>query len=313
MILSVALCTYNGAKYIEEQLRSILNQTMQVDEIVICDDGSIDETVEIVKRIKKDADVEIRIFQNEINLGFKENFFNGIEKCNGDVVFLSDQDDLWCPNKVDAIVRWLDAHSDKMVVFSDAFLIDETGNYLEGSLWKRFGFDRKKQKYFDKGFGLDIWAWSNRATGATMAVRKSYIESIGWRKSNDDFHDKIIALHGLEDQLLGYINQKLICYRLHGGQACGANNLSKELFSTPLKPCIPAFLDFDICSISDKGRKHVEFLFQRASCKFSWFGMAPITMIAKYFRDYHLWAYKYVIYDIYVSVRHSIKRVLYKD
>lgn len=312
MRLSVALCTYNGAKYIKEQLHSILNQTMPVDEIVVCDDGSADETIEIIERIAENVSTEIRVFQNKRNLGFKENFFNAINKCRGELVFLSDQDDVWCPQKVETIMRWFDAHADKKVVFTDALLIDENGNLLNEGLWQRFGFDKEKQRYFDKGYGLDIWAWSNRATGATMAVKKSFIETIDWRESADAFHDKIIALQGIVTYNIGYIDEKLIRYRMHGDQICGANCLPQEIYSTPLKPCYKTFFDFDMGSVPEKERMHLEFLFKRASFKNSWFGLEPILNCVTYFHEYRKGAFRFLCYDFYVSVRHSIKRILNK-
>lgn len=81
MKISVALCTYNGSKYIEEQLRSILNQTMQVDEIVICDDGSRDDTIQIIEEVKKEALTDIRIYRNETNLGVCANFQKAVDLC----------------------------------------------------------------------------------------------------------------------------------------------------------------------------------------------------------------------------------------
>lgn len=310
--LSVALCTYNGAGYIEEQIVSILSQTMPVDEIVVCDDASTDETLEIVERIQRDARIEIRVFKNEKNIGFKENFFSAIDKSSGDLVFLSDQDDVWCPNKVETIVRWFDTHADKMVVFTDALLMDVSGNLLSESLWQRFGFDKKKQKYFDKGYGLDIWAWSNRATGATMALKISFMETLNWRESADAFHDKIIALQGIIARSIGYIDEKLIRYRLHDDQTCGANRLSQEIYSTPLKPCCKTFLDFDMGGVPEKERMHLIFLFKRASFKESWFGWAPILSCSTYIHEYRKGAFRFFCYDFYVSVRHSIRRILNK-
>lgn len=127
MTVSVAMCTYNGAQYIEEQLLSILHQSVPVDEIVICDDGSTDETIEIIKRIKRDAAIPISIHINEPHLGVNLNFEKAIKLCHGDIIFLSDQDDIWEENKVDTIIDYFSTHEDKNVVFGDAVLIDRGG------------------------------------------------------------------------------------------------------------------------------------------------------------------------------------------
>lgn len=310
MKFSVALCTYNGAKYIEEQIRSILNQTMPVDEIVVCDDGSIDCTIDIVEKLKLTSEIPVIIIQNARNIGFKENFIKAMGLCRGDVIFLSDQDDVWLPDKVEKAISWFDAHPDKEVMFTDAILINENGEILDESLWQRFGFDKKKQKYFDRGYGLDIWAWCNRATGATMALKKDYLKKIDWSIGDGVFHDKTIALQGLIAEVLGYYEEKLIYYRLHGKQACGAKELPKELYNSPLVPCKEGFLDFDLDSLPERERKHVEFIYKRASSKNKWFGFFQFVSIPSYFRMYHGWAYKFYCYDLFVSIRHSIKRVL---
>lgn len=314
MKVSVALCIYNGAKYIREQLESILNQTKRVDEIVLCDDGSHDDTLAIVEDIRVNSDVTIRVYRNEHNVGFKENFFNAIDRCQGELVFLADQDDVWHSNKVETIVKWFDSHSDKMVVFTDATLIDGDGKPLEGSLWQRFGFDWKKQKYFDHGYALDIWGWSNRATGATMAVRKDFIDQIQWRQYANKFHDSIISWQGVATHSIGYINDKLVDYRLHDAQVCGADDMPVEFHNNPLKPVYadflyPGFLENDIQFIPETAQRNVTFILERSLFKKTWFGWGPISHIRSYTHFYHAWAYKFFLFDWYISVRHSLKRI----
>lgn len=309
-MISVALCTYNGERYIREQLESILNQTMKVDEIVVCDDGSEDHTVEIIEELRCKTNVPILLSQNTVNIGFRENFIKALYKCEGDLVFLSDQDDIWLPNKVETIVSWFEGNSDRSVVFTDATLINECGDRVTGTIWERYGFDKKKRKYFDHGFGLDIWAWCNRATGATMAIKKNILNVIDWNIGDGVFHDKTIALQALLSKELGYIEKPLLYYRIHDCQACGAVDLPKVLYYSPLAPCKKEFLDFDINCLPEKNRSHVEFVFFRASSKYNWFGLSLFISVPLYIRNYKTWAYKFFCYDLYVSIRHSLKRVL---
>jgi len=100
MKLSVALCTYNGEKFIEQQINSILNQSISIDEIVICDDQSTDKTVEILKKLQSEHKA-IVVIENEINLRSTKNFEKAISLCTGDFIFLSDQDDVWNAQKVE--------------------------------------------------------------------------------------------------------------------------------------------------------------------------------------------------------------------
>lgn len=308
-MFSVVVCTYNGAKYIREQIGSILGQTMPVDEIVICDDGSTDDTLGIVESAGKDCNCQFRVFQNEVQLGFKANFFSAIDRCNGDLIFLADQDDVWHPDKVKTVVGWFESHPDKNVVFSDASLIDEKGVAKEGSLWQRFGFDKKKQRFFDHGCALDIWMWSNRATGATIAVRKHFVDTTSWRKLADGYHDSIIAWQGVVSRSIGYIPMKLMDYRLHGEQVCGAEDLPAELYYSPLRPCPHIRVGGDINFFPEKEQKQVDFIVKRASFKNVWFGWGTISHLALYVKTYRGWAFKFFVYDLYISVRHSLKRV----
>ena len=102
-MISVAMCTYNGEKYIQEQLESIIYQSVPPDEIVICDDCSNDATLEIVKDILNSYDGIVQLVSNKHNLGYRKNFEKAISLCHGDIIFLSDQDDVWSSNKIEII------------------------------------------------------------------------------------------------------------------------------------------------------------------------------------------------------------------
>ena len=306
MKYSVAMCTYNGSEFIQEQLSSILNQTLPVDEIVICDDGSSDNTRELIQTIQHNSNISIALYENPSNLGFKYNFFRAISLCSGDLVFLSDQDDVWHPTKVETIAQWFCTHPTYNVVFTDASLIDSKGENLDECLWSRFGFDKKKQRYFDHGYGLDIWAWSNRATGATMVFKKQFFDSINWEDSSDEYHDKIIALHGLINNCMGYIPKPLVSYRIHNNQSCGAKDLPRELHYTPLRPCPLSYVDFDYGCFPEPVKNHILFLQIRSLTKKQ--GVQTIFRnITRYIKEYRVWAYKFFLFDLFITMRHRVK------
>lgn len=230
-MISVALCTYNGEKFIEEQVQSILRQTKAVDEIVVCDDGSKDVTLEIVRKIAEASVAEIRIYTNDKPLGVKENFRKAIELCMGDYVFLSDQDDIWLPHKVETIMNWFDAHPNKSVVFTDAYLVDENRVRYEGrTQFQGVGFRKLQQEMFMNGHGLEVFMMANRATGATMAFRKADVQL-----QKDDWgqilHDEYIAVKALLNDQLGMISEPLIEYRQHAGQQVGSSLSDKAIES----------------------------------------------------------------------------------
>ena len=134
MKISVALCTYNGEKFIEEQLKSILEQTVPITEIVIFDDGSSDTTVSKIGLVDQNNPGIIRLFQNKANVGFCKNFEKALTECNGDYIFFSDQDDVWHRDKVGKIISYL-TETGKYGVFTNADLMDRDGNSIGTTLF----------------------------------------------------------------------------------------------------------------------------------------------------------------------------------
>ncbi|WP_458527212.1 glycosyltransferase family 2 protein [Onishia taeanensis] len=134
MKISIAMATYNGAQYIQEQLQSFVDQTRQPDELIITDDCSNDQTEAIVREFAKVAPFKVDFFRNEVNLGYCGNFNAALLKTTGDIVFLSDQDDVWLPNKIEHMLDVAEHHSEMLAVMNDAVLTD--GNLNEVGLTK---------------------------------------------------------------------------------------------------------------------------------------------------------------------------------
>ena len=122
--VSVAMCTFNGAAFVEAQLESILAQSRSPDEIILCDDGSTDGTIDVAKKISGKYPDKIRIFQNERRLGCCRNFERAISLVTGDLIFLSDYDDFWFPDKVATMIRVFAEDSEVVMAYSDAVLTD---------------------------------------------------------------------------------------------------------------------------------------------------------------------------------------------
>lgn len=294
-MISVALCTYNGEKYITSQIESILNQSLPVDEIVVCDDGSSDSTLDILNAIKDSCAIKIHIHQNKTNLGVCANFEQAISLCQGDVIFLSDQDDIWEQNKVQTIVYWFNQNKDKSAVFTDAKLITEDDNpFIDKTLWDCIGFNKKMRKYFDKGLALESF-FINKATGATMAIRKELQFSFAKYCNNDNvLHDYCIALKAIDNNKLGYIDKPMIKYRIHNTQQAGISYQLNhpEIFCNIHRP---------LCNIPDNfpfynkdKQKHV--LFGHKRTHFSlWQTITKLFRYIQYYRYYFLFFY---LYDI---------------
>ena len=123
MKISIAMAAYNGASYLKEQLDSLVAQTRQPDELVVCDDGSSDETVAILTDFAKQAPFDVYLHCNPENLGYARNFGKALSLCTGDLVFLSDQDDVWFPKKIETIVNLAELDAVNQVFMNDAELV----------------------------------------------------------------------------------------------------------------------------------------------------------------------------------------------
>src|SRR5258708_29962312 len=118
--ISVAMCTYNGARFLAQQLESIVAQTRLPDELVVCDDVSADESPEIIRKFAKNAPFPVRLELNEKNLGSSKNFEKAIGLCRGGLIALADQDDVWKPQKLAVLETVLENHPEVGYAFSDA-------------------------------------------------------------------------------------------------------------------------------------------------------------------------------------------------
>ena len=227
-MISVALCTYNGEKYIQEQLESIVNQTLPIDEIVVCDDDSTDSTIQIVKTIAAQySNIEFKIIINDTNIGVRRNFEKALKLCNGDIKFLSDQDDIWIPTKVEIVIKHFNNNPQKNVIMTDATLIDENNNILTNkTLFDCVGLTKQILSSTTNDNLIDLFLNSNRATGATMAIRDT--TRVFFNYNTPILHDHILAIEALSNNSLGIIEQPLIKYRIHQNQECGIGNEIKR-------------------------------------------------------------------------------------
>ncbi len=222
METSVAMCTFNGARYIQEQLESILGQTTTPEELIVCDDGSKDDTLQIVEKFAQRAPFPVRIFQNEKNLGPAKNFESALGRCSGRVIFLSDQDDRWQPEKIQTILKHFAEHPDALYAFSDANVISNDDNTAGRRLWDLVEFQHRG---FQGASQIKRLLKGNVITGAGMALRSSLLPLAlpipsGW------MHDYWIGLLGSSISDGIPINEPLFSYRLHPNQVCGWGKIS---------------------------------------------------------------------------------------
>jgi len=220
MRLSIALCTYNGERYLQEQLDSILNQTILPDEVIICDDHSSDCTWSILEKFKLQAQFEVCLIQNVENVGSTANFAKAISLCSGDIIFLSDQDDVWLPQKIEKMANVFKTDQEVGMVFSDACLTDEFLQPYSKSLWECIGFDSNIQNLCLSGKLWTVLAQESYVTGATMVFRSKW-KFLMYPFPSDWIHDEWITfLIGLFSSIKT-VPEQLILYRQHSKQQIG--------------------------------------------------------------------------------------------
>jgi glycosyltransferase involved in cell wall biosynthesis len=233
MFLSVALCTYNGEFFLEQQLNSILNQTIQVNEIVVCDDGSRDSTIKLLKIYEKKFPHLIKLFTNDVSLGTIKNFEKAISLTKGDLIFLADQDDIWYSDKVEKMMNYFQSNPNCKLLFTDGDLIDKEGGKIKGTLWKKWGFyfaERQRWKNNNNAF-FDLLENKNKITGATLCFDKELKKKMPIIGYQFFYHDAFLGIHAAALNGLFFINQSLIQYRIHDNQQVGiSNNLSFDEF-----------------------------------------------------------------------------------
>ena len=211
--LSVAMATYNGARFLREQLNSFTAQKRLPDELVVCDDGSSDATIDILQDFAVSAPFTMRVVRNEENVGFVRNFEKAISLCSGDVIFLSDQDDVWLPEKLGRIESEFVADPLLLGTINDMIITDgelrhngitQLGNIRTG------GYDERR---FIAGCG--------------MALRKSALDILIPFPKEKFAHDRWICDILVAMNARKLVDEPLQLYRRHG------SNESQWIYSDP--------------------------------------------------------------------------------
>jgi hypothetical protein len=219
---SVAMCTYGGARFIGAQLESIAAQTRPPDELVVCDDRSPDETTRIVEGFAARASFPVRLYVNERNLGSTKNFERAISLCEGDLIALCDQDDVWLPSKLARLEEEFRRRPRAALVFSDAEVADEAGRPTGRRLWESVGVGREELERLRAGKGLGDLLSGATVTGATAALRadlKRLVLPIP--EELPLIHDAWIALLAACVAEVSAVEEPLVLYRRHAGQQVG--------------------------------------------------------------------------------------------
>ncbi|WP_397568784.1 glycosyltransferase [Schlesneria sp. T3-172] len=219
--ISIALCTYNGERYLPAQLDSYLSQSRLPDELVVGDDGSTDSTARLIEDFARVAPFPVRFFQNPQRLGVGANFDQTLQRCAGEFIALSDQDDEWRPDKLARLAALLGQHPQAGYACSDAEMIGNDGQPQHHRLWEQYRCTPHEFLQQGDSSARHLLLQSDRILGATMLLRANCIRALSpipqsW------VHDHWLSVMC---ELMGYHGvaspELLTRYRLHPGQTCG--------------------------------------------------------------------------------------------
>lgn len=226
--IAILLATYNGAKFLSEQIDSILKQTCKDWTLYIHDDNSNDNTLNIIKNyVSKYRN--IRLLQYSSKNGAKENFFSLLDNVEADYYFFCDQDDVWCKDKIQQSLERMEKLEAEnadipILIHSDLYITDSKLNIINNSFLKYSGIEPELLNTFNKS------AASNIVTGCTMLINKKAKECIKLPTKKVTMHDTWITLCVLKAKgKVSLINKPLVFYRQHGNNTVGVNNLNKSL------------------------------------------------------------------------------------
>ena len=199
-MISVCIASYNGERFIREQIDSILRQLSSDDEIIVSDDGSTDDTISIINSID---DKRIRIIEGPRKHSPTLNFECAMKEAKGDYIFLADQDDVWKSNKVEVCMKWLQKYD---CVVSDAEVTDSNLNTLYPSLYAIMQVRQGR---------IYNTIWKNGYTGCCMAFRRNVLNASLPFPKNIPMHDIWIGNVAAYKYNMKFIPDKLIMFRRH--------------------------------------------------------------------------------------------------
>lgn len=283
--ISVAMGIYNGEQYIEEQLRSILKQTRPIDEVILCDDGSTDNTAAIVQRfiVKNGLETGWHLIRNQENKGYPANFYYAMSLCTGDIVFLADQDDIWSETKVEKMAAIMEADK-KIAVLACRFdLIDGQGNQIKPLLKPTYAKERQGLEKISLHAIFYRYEWP----GMVLAYRNRWYQ--GWEKRIGTIpHDIFICAKAAEEGAFFRTEEILAWHRRHEKNTAAEEHRVRKLLHKERKlweiekylKMLDAFAECQVLE-TEEGRRMLEEKTQAMRSRYEALRSGRLTQVIK--------------------------------
>ncbi len=227
--ISVALCTFNGARFVRRQVASILSQTRPAAQLVVSDDDSSDATITIVEdevrahRASGAPTPELVVLRNSAALGVTANFEQALRACTGGLIALSDQDDEWEPDKLERMAGFFASRPGLAFLHTDASLIDDDGRAGGGTLFGVLEVTDAERADVHSGRAFDVFVRRNLATGATAMVTPELL-AVSLPFPSEWVHDEWLAVQAAARDRLDLLERRLTRYRRHDDNQIGAGD-----------------------------------------------------------------------------------------
>ncbi len=215
------MATFEGARFIDEQLESLARQTRPPDQLIVSDDVSGDDTCERVERFAADAPFEVQLVRNTERARTTVNFERAIGRCDRDIVFFADQDDVWRPTKIERMVAHFDAHPETGGLFCNGGVVDDDRRPLGYDLWRAQGFHAGEQRMVHRGEAARVFMRHVVAAGNTFAFRGRYLPLVLPFPRLRSVHDAWVAFMVAAVSGFDILDEDLVEYRLHADNQFG--------------------------------------------------------------------------------------------
>ncbi|MEI6569186.1 MAG: glycosyltransferase [Verrucomicrobiota bacterium] len=301
----MAIATFNGKSFLEKQLGSIAGQTLPPDKVVICDDASTDETFALAKKFidEKNLTSSWQLHQNSINLGYARNFYSAIDICDTDIIFLSDQDDIWHPEKIERMTAIMKDNPGINILSCSFGVIDEADVPITGIMVKKSTNTEKITPISTEAI-LRAYYWP----GMTMVIRRKFYDGVkGLCQEKSMAHDFVLGLFAAETNSFYFYDFTGCYHRRHDANtAKEEHRIFKLLDFVKKKDDIQRYNNmlsdilkahFPLKNLNSKVKQKYEEQIRRYDCLIH---RRPVALIGLYFHNSQMMRLKSLLSDLWV-------------